>query len=203
MAEANETRPDRRVQRTHRLLREALIALVLERGWDAITVQDICERADVGRSTFYSHFGDKEALLTSGFESLRRELEAYVGREGGPGRLAFVEPLLAHCQENRRIFRALIGQRSHQVVQRKFRALLLEMVKEDLGDEVPELVAHFVTGALLELIAWWLDMPAPWTPEELAARYRRLATAAIGVDYSGPCLTASRLLPSASSTKAP
>lgn len=179
MGQQREARPDRRVQRTHRLLREALITLVLERGWEDVSVQDICERADVGRSTFYSHFGDKEALLTSGFELLRAELEAHVGQEGGAGRLSFAEPLLVHCHENRRIFRALVGQRSAQVVQRKFRALLVELVKDDLGPDTPELTAHFVAGALLELVAWWLDARSPMTPEQLAARFRDLAAVTV------------------------
>ena len=53
---------DRRVLRTRAVLRDALITLVGESGWDAITVQDICDRAKVGRSTFYMHFADKEDL---------------------------------------------------------------------------------------------------------------------------------------------
>src|SRR5690242_18297174 len=66
--------PDRRIQRTRRLLHEAILELIHERGWDAITVQDVCERADVGRSTFYVHFADKEELLVSGFGQLRDHL---------------------------------------------------------------------------------------------------------------------------------
>lgn len=59
-----EPKTNRRVQRTRRRLREALIALVLERGWERTTVQDVCDRADVGCSTFYLHFQSKEKLLT-------------------------------------------------------------------------------------------------------------------------------------------
>lgn len=70
MKETRERTPDRRVQRTRRQLREALITLILERGWDAVSVRDVCEKADVGRSTFYVHFADKENLLLSGFDDL-------------------------------------------------------------------------------------------------------------------------------------
>ncbi len=63
-------KPDRRIQRTRQLLHEALITLILEKGYDAITVQDILERANLGRSTFYAHYQDKEALLLSGFQEL-------------------------------------------------------------------------------------------------------------------------------------
>ncbi len=65
---------DRRVQRTKRTLREALIALILDKGYDQVTVQDIIDRADVGRSTFYAHFENKDKLLLSGFEDMREIL---------------------------------------------------------------------------------------------------------------------------------
>ena len=65
---------DRRVQRTRRTLREALIALILEKGYDQVTVQHIIDRADVGRSTFYAHFENKDKLLLSGFENVREML---------------------------------------------------------------------------------------------------------------------------------
>src|SRR6266511_3052594 len=65
---------DRRVRRTRRTLHEALIALILERGYERVTVQDILDRADVGRSTFYAHYRDKEALLLTSFDDVRDEL---------------------------------------------------------------------------------------------------------------------------------
>src|ERR1700754_1124415 len=69
---------DRRVRRTRRLLREALIALVAERGYERVTVQDVLDRADVGRSTFYAHFRDKEALFASCFDDLRADLRRHL-----------------------------------------------------------------------------------------------------------------------------
>ena len=61
--------PDRRVQRTRRLLHKALMTEVLDKKYESITVQEILDRADVGRSTFYTHFHDKDELLVSGFEN--------------------------------------------------------------------------------------------------------------------------------------
>lgn len=185
MAEGTETRSDRRVQRTRRLLREALTSLVLERGWEEVSVQDICERADVGRSTFYSHFGDKEVLLTSGFEALREELQAHVRHAGGTGRLAFLEPLVVHTGEHRRLVRALVGHKSAQAVQRKFRALLFDLVQEDLGAGASPLQVHFVAGALVEVVNWWIDARTATSAEEVAARFRALAMAAIAGDAVG------------------
>ena len=67
---------DRRVQRTRDLLRNALIAQLQERGWDVISVQHICDHANVGRSTFYTHFNSKDALLAGGFDDLRKMIRA-------------------------------------------------------------------------------------------------------------------------------
>jgi AcrR family transcriptional regulator len=66
---------DRRVQRTQDLLREALLSLIREKGFDALSVQDIIDRANVGRATFYAHFDNKQDLLLSGFDGLRESLK--------------------------------------------------------------------------------------------------------------------------------
>jgi AcrR family transcriptional regulator len=67
---------DRRVRRTRELLRSALLSLIQEKGYERITVRDILDRADVGRSTFYAHYRDKDELLQSGFEDVRSALAA-------------------------------------------------------------------------------------------------------------------------------
>ncbi|MGH9856414.1 MAG: TetR/AcrR family transcriptional regulator, partial [Acidobacteriota bacterium] len=88
-------RPDRRVQRTRELLRDALTSAVLEKGYEATTVQDILDRANLGRSTFYAHYRDKDELLVSGFEHLRQIFEEYDGQlphGGNPERPARAYP---------------------------------------------------------------------------------------------------------------
>ena len=75
---------DRRIQRTRRLLQDALITLILEKGYDKITVQDIIDEANVGRSTFYAHYLDKDDLMASSLELLRAELHQHlVGADNG------------------------------------------------------------------------------------------------------------------------
>ncbi len=80
---------DRRVKRTRSALRDALVALIVERGWDGFSVQDLCERADVGRSTFYVHFADKEEVLGAGLEELGRQLRGQLAGSGGAPPLGF------------------------------------------------------------------------------------------------------------------
>ena len=126
---------DRRVQRTRRALREALVALILERGWEGFSVQDVCDRADVARSTFYTHFADKEELVGGGFEDLRRGLRAQLAAAAASRAAArFSRGLIEHAHEQRRLFLAVVGKRSGHLVQRRFRELVLGLVREDLAD---------------------------------------------------------------------
>src|SRR5579863_9077562 len=69
---------DRRIQRTHELLREALMALIEERGYEPISIQDITDRANVSRTTFYLHFRDKDDLLFTTMEELYDNLVEHV-----------------------------------------------------------------------------------------------------------------------------
>lgn len=178
---------DRRVQRTYRALREALVALMVERGWDEIGVQDICARADIGRSTFYMHFSSKEKLLISGFDDLRQELRVRQSESGrkGTGPLPFARGLIEHAHENQRVFRAAIGKRSGHVVQRHFRELVVDMVKEDLATLVPsgwqrDAAVHFLAGAFVELLTWWIDGRRQQKPGDIELLFDKLTSSAIG-----------------------
>lgn len=173
-----EKRTDRRVLRTRRLLREALVNLILERGWDAVTVLDVCHEADVGRSTFYAHFGDKEDLLVSGFDDLHQTMRTI---RGVPGEFAFVEPLIAHARENLKLFRAVVGKRSGQAVQRRFREVVMRLVESELGrsrlaEAKRSALARYIAGGFVELLTAWLDRAMPFEPAALAATFREFAT---------------------------
>ena len=169
---------DRRVQRTRRALRDALLSLLPERGWDDVSVQDICERADVGRSTFYGHFRDKDDLLLSGFEILHAELDqamAKAGTEREPNVSDIAQALFRHAEANRRVFRAMWGARSGEIVLRTARKFLKGRIREEVGTMLPgtgnpavfEAVVEFKANALLSLLSWWLDVESTLSAEEL------------------------------------
>jgi len=172
---------DRRVQRTRRALTEALIALILERGWDAFSIQELCHRADVGRSTFYTHFADKEDVVGAGFEDLRRAVRAQLhGGSGPPRPLGFSRGLLDHAHGHRRLFQALIGRRSWHIVQRKFRELVIGLVKDDLAALLPagprrDGAVAFLAGGFFDLLTWSLEARGPHSPEEVDALFQELA----------------------------
>ena len=168
----------RRVRRTRRRLKEALGELIQVREYDEITIQDITQRADVGRSTFYSHFDSKEDLLFSGFDEWLLSLaeSAQTGHlvkseEDKSAHSRFSVPLLKHVRSHKRFFQAMIVGGSDERIRRKVTDLLAELVglemartsqsaKETIGadaDLVSQGRAHCVVGAFLGLVSWWLD----------------------------------------------
>jgi AcrR family transcriptional regulator len=167
------------VQRTHRALREALVSLILERGFEAISVQDVIDRADVGRSTFYAHFADKEDLLLSGFDDLRRALRA-ASPAGGEGPLAFTLGLAEHVHEQKRLFRALVGKRGGPPVQSRFRAMLIELIREDLAGIDHPLVepgVQYLAGAFMEMLTWWVETRNGLTAQQFDQMFHELSAA--------------------------
>lgn len=187
---------DRRVLRSRRLLQEALVALILERGYDAVTVQAVLDRADVGRATFYAHFGGKEAPLLSLFEELRASLQhelagitpRTVARFGeGHGLLT---PLFAHAARNRRLYRALLGSRDGAVLLHYLREALASPMREHLHSAVAqhrvtpsvdvELVVTAFVSAVLGVLVWWLETERPQTPAEMDRAVERLMALGIG-----------------------
>jgi len=172
---------DRRIQKTHRALREALIALIAERGWDEFSVQELCERADIGRSTFYLHFAGKEDVLTGGLEEFRRGIREQVGSRKRPSQpFSFARPMIEHAWENQRAFRALLGKGSGQVVLSRFRELVVGLVEDDLGGvgsstQRRGAATRFLAAGFLELLAWGLEPGSAADPGELELRFQELA----------------------------
>jgi AcrR family transcriptional regulator len=183
---------DRRVQRTQQSVRRALFELIQEKGFEAVSVQDIIDRANVGRATFYAHFQSKDDLLLSGFEDLRASLKerqrtALVQGRGVDERvLAFSHEMFAHADQHRALFRAMVGKRSGAVVQRMIHTLLLDLVRDDVKarasqeTSVPaEALVQFVAGSFFGLLMWWLNGKMQLSVEEINNLFRRLALAAL------------------------
>jgi AcrR family transcriptional regulator len=177
---------DRRAARTRRALHGALMSLILRKGYEAITVQDIIDEADVGRSTFYAHYAGKEDLLQSGFQTLRAELteaqrtaRAKVdGSRDEP--LGFSLAMFEHAAGYTDVSRALVGGRGGVVAINEIRRILSEIVKKELSgvrhDEmVPQEVrVQFVVGAFLTVLTWWLERRPQLTPSQVDTIFRRL-----------------------------
>jgi AcrR family transcriptional regulator len=174
-----EAQADRRVRRTRQLLIDALLALIVERGYEALTVQDILDRADVGRSTFYAHFREKDDLLQAAFGRLRGVLE---GQTRGPATsLPEVSlELFRHTAEHRPLYQAMVGRPSGSMLNRAIHDLLSVYVRahfERLADRLPvpvEVAAQYYVSALLGLLTWWLDGERPYSAAEMDLMFRQL-----------------------------
>jgi AcrR family transcriptional regulator len=178
-------RRDRRIERTQQALLHALLALLAEEPWDDIAVLDVCERAGIGRSTFYLHYPHKEALLAAGLDGLRARLREHAAASLPGKPFGFLDGLVAHVEEQRRIFQSIIGRRSGHAVQRAFREMIEQLVKEDLAARAlpareRELKARFVAGGIVETLALWVDAPRGQGAPEIAAWLRAASGEAEG-----------------------
>jgi AcrR family transcriptional regulator len=202
-------RVDRRVRRTRAVLHAALLELILRKGYSSISVQDILDEADVGRSTFYAHYRSKDDLLFDGWEDFRAEFAAQVHSSGEDARLLDSTLMLfRHVQDHRQLYRAMVGMQGSELVERSMRKLLSEMVADQLrgrlhvalglalgvvgqegserDDQRLELAVQFMVGGLIGLLTWWLEADAAYTAEEMQSRFQRLATPGVELFLRDP-----------------
>lgn len=175
---------DRRIGRTRQVLQDALLALILEKGYDAITVQDVIDRANVGRSTFYSHFQDKEDLFLSAFEYLRTQFEEHlIGQSvNNTSPWSFSLSMFRHAQSQRPLYKALAGKQAGNVALAHLQKYLSVFLRDHLKlqfskkktDIPPEILAHYIASSFISMLTWWLDNDPPYSAEQMNDFYRQL-----------------------------
>jgi AcrR family transcriptional regulator len=161
-------RPDRRVRRTQEALREALVSLTLEKGYEAVTVQDIVDRADVGRSTFYAHFTDKDELLLRGLEQLHNTLDAADGTRY-PSLFASCRALYAHAGAERRLYRAIFGRFGGGPLPARIEQELFGRVCSEFERLAPGARAGTRAMAARVTVSGFLGLLRQWLDEDVAA----------------------------------
>ncbi|WP_152622655.1 TetR/AcrR family transcriptional regulator [Archangium violaceum] len=170
---------DPRVHRSRAMLRDALLALIRERGFDAINVQDITERAQLNRSTFYLHYRDKDELLTH----IMRDMLSELSRRSQPlgdstERLhRTLTDWFQHADEHAELYHLMLGQSGMRAYQIQLRNILEQLMSRELeGAALPPglegvplpVVNRFLTSAFLGVLEWWLDRRSPHPPEGMA-----------------------------------
>jgi AcrR family transcriptional regulator len=175
---------DRRTLRTRDALSDALVELMHERPFKSITVQDVLERAGVGRSTFYTHYRDKDDLFISDVEEFWEMMSSILDRSGENSmRVAPVRELFSHIADVKVFRDALVAAgKLHDVMevgQGQFaRAIEKRLVKLTSGQgTVPaqlSATAHALAGALFSSMMWWIDRDMPASPEEMDEAFHRL-----------------------------
>jgi len=195
---AGTKRPiDRRVARTRGTLHQALLSLILEKGYEAISVEDICERANIGRSTFYAHFTSKDDLKRSGLEHLRRELlerhrNASASLPASARPLGFSLPMFEHARDHKHLYRALVGSKGGAIALDTIRRTLCDFVRGELATTgvkdatgIPrELVVQHIVGAYMAALIWWLDGGAKLPPERMDSFFQQLMSEGIASSHT-------------------
>ncbi len=175
--------------RTRKLLEDALHDLIVEKGYEAVTVQDIIDRANVGRSTFYAHYPDKQQLLFSRFA----ELEAHLSEQQRLVRARSADPvervfgfslaMFQHAHEYRRIWGAVVGKQTGVAVLRRIQEILEKIVGREIASLAPRgsspavppaVITEFIVNSLLGVLTLWLDEENRYSTEEVDRMFRVL-----------------------------
>ncbi len=184
---------DRRVQRTRELLQKALIKLINEREYDTITIQDIVDHANVGRTTFYLHYNSKDELFISCHEAIISEFRI------GPLHPLSREELLSpdppmgmtsayrHLEEARAQLYSIFLGRDSQLILRRIRDWSAQEIEASLrcaftetDSTIPfDVLSNYLAGAQIALVQQWLEKRQSYTLENLAQTFHRLQRAAI------------------------
>lgn len=185
MTEAITESRDRRVARTKAALHNALMSLILRRRYEAITIKDVCEAANVGRSTFYDHYAGKDDLKRDGLEQLRFKLVEHRADRKDAAAFGFSLRMFEHGRDYLNHYRVLVGSRTGKMALDKIRQILFDLVRKELvaGADLPdarrEIAVQYVVGAYMSVLTWWLDTGARQPPAEIDAVFRRLVTEGI------------------------
>jgi AcrR family transcriptional regulator len=189
MTHYDDGKSDLRVRRTRKFILNALIELTIEKGFEAVTVRDICERAMVNRSTFYHYYQDKYDLLHQYSEELYQVLDQpgtirMIQEEAGsrsPGGLA---TLLEHVQSHAAFYRSMLGEkgdpgfarRIQKYIEKRLRMAVMSRLSQEKRNQVAiDLFLSYASAGAVGVLNWWLENELPLSPEQLAAGMSQLS----------------------------
>ncbi len=181
---------DRRVRRTQKMLHRALISLVLEKSYDSITIQQILDRADIGRSTFYAHFKSRDELLISGIHDLRDTLESAIQRERSRSKphedvIGFSLMMFEHASEYREVYHALLNTHGWPIFRQRLEEMFDEIMRRECKAEIQklkkadsdvpvDLFVHYLVAGFFSVLTWWLGRRSRLTPFQINEIFRSL-----------------------------
>lgn len=177
------TRHQRRRAQTRKGLTQAAVELVIEKGYEVVTVKDVTDRADLGRGTFYVHFKDKEDVVWSAIQGLILDLEQEIHQQYKdiiPDQPEYyvLRNIFHYADKNRDLFRVSFSKRGSAVLAGRVRDLVAAIFLYDLqnlsalhdpSSNVPsEIVAQIMAAVVTRMISWWLDTSNDYTAEQMA-----------------------------------
>ncbi len=177
------TRHERRRLQTRQRLIESTLALILEKGFESISIQDITERADLGRGTFYIHFKDKEDVVWTALRDLFQEMEqqAHKDLDRNMPQVEYYGLLniFRHAEKNRDLYRVMLGGQGSAQLTGRVQDFLASAILYDIRNtprppeinfNLPEeFEAQMLTGMITRLLYWWLEERQPYSAEHMAA----------------------------------
>ncbi len=176
---------DRRIQKTQKALREALTSLIGEKPYDDIAVKEILDRANVGRSTFYMHFRDKDELLLSGIHDIIGAVQSPTQASSGKRHeriLWFSLPIFEYHYQHRHLGGDKIGTRGrailHEHLRKVLAAVISDVVKKDLRagrkprQIPPDLLSGYVASTFVVVLNWWVERGMPVPPKQVNDLFR-------------------------------
>lgn len=181
-------RPDVRVRRTQTLLRGALVELIEDRGFDRVTVGDLCSRAMVSRAAFYRNYRDKYQLVERIFDAAVAEMTRQdSGDTRSPGRR--YADFFRHIDAYHRLYAALLGRKGSPWFADRMRSTFAGTSSQHFaGEDADGLAPSVISAIFVQSILWWLEHDRPCPPEEIAGRSARLIRAVIEAAGAGGTL---------------
>ena len=188
METPKEKTVDRRIQKTKRALTEALINLILKNGYEKVTVQNIIDAANVGRSTFYLHYESKEQLLLDGHNNLNVQMFSDETDNDSQEEITFVN-MFNHLSENKQLAKAMVGSKGGSMmrefiknnitlkIKKKFRH---KFGKSDAEQKLLKFLSEASGAAVLSILVLWIDDETPFSTEEIANKSQAIVVAIFG-----------------------
>jgi AcrR family transcriptional regulator len=180
-----QQKADRRSQRTYRLVSSAFAELIVEKPYEEILVQDILDRADIGRTTFYAHYFDKEDVLNNIIEQELELLTRQIAHAAARQRVMPSLELFEHAYHSEhQQFLALMRSRAGEPLWEALQAALCQAIEpalctlcaEKRSPPIPlPVVSQYLAGAFLTLLKWWLAADMPYPPEQMESIFQQLA----------------------------
>ena len=180
---------DRRTQKTRTALSAALISLMNEKSYDSISVQEILDRADIGRSTFYTHYRDKNELLIDGLQGLREFLQnaqktaASTSTHSYEKVIGFSLAMFEHAHDHKDVFFSLVDGQGWSTVLRNLEEIIVQLMKEEArplynntsASAIPfDLLIDFLGAIFTSVITWWFHNKKLINPKEINILFRAL-----------------------------
>lgn len=174
---------DRRSQRTYRLVISAFTEVLLEKPYEEMLVQDILDRAGIGRTTFYAHFFDKEDVLNSMTEQILDMLTHQITNSTARQRIMPSLELFQHVYQSPPEHRALMRGHASGHLWEVFQTALCQAIEPALETLFAEkctppiplpVVSQYLVSAFLTLLKWWLSADMPYPPEQMESIFQQL-----------------------------